>query len=82
MLPMDLGLKQREQPKASLTAKTEPWLVFWEPGGCLDIWLLGRFLNLSGSQGRQFDALFVCQEEKGMWYRRKAGTSQLGTPRS
>lgn len=36
--PAVLLLKEREQLRASLAAKVDSWLVFWEPGGCLDLW--------------------------------------------
>lgn len=35
--PAVLLLKEREQLRASLAAKVDSWLVFWEPGGCLDL---------------------------------------------
>lgn len=35
--PEILPLKEREPLRASLAATADPSLVFWEPGGCLDI---------------------------------------------
>lgn len=31
-------LMERKQLRAFLAAKPDPWLVFWELGGLLDLW--------------------------------------------